>query len=66
VTVLMQVQLIPPKFLCAGCNIYSSRCQIFVAVSIKVAVFGSMMPCSLIVISAAEEHAACCFRVEGR
>jgi hypothetical protein len=66
VTVLMQVQLILPKFLCAGCHTYSSRCQIFVAVSIKVAVFGSMMPCSLIVMSATEEHGACCFRLEGR
>lgn len=64
--VLMQVHLIPPKFLCAGCRMYSSRCQVFVAVSIKVAVFGSMMPCSLIVMSAAEEHAACCFKLEGR
>jgi hypothetical protein len=58
VTVLMQVQLIPPKFLCAGCHMYVSRYQVFVAVSIKVAVFGSMMSCSLIVMSAAEEHAA--------
>lgn len=65
-TVLMQVQLIPPKFLCAGCQMYSSRCQVFVAVSIKFTLFGSMMPCSLIVMRAAEEHAACCFRVEGR
>ena len=65
-TVLMQVQLIPPKFLCARCHMYSSRCQVFVAVSIKVAVFGSMMPCSLRVMSAAQEHAACCFRLEGR
>jgi len=45
---------------------YSSRRQGFVAVSIKVAVFGSMMPCSFIVMSAEEEHAAFCFRVEGR
>jgi hypothetical protein len=65
VTVLMQVQLISPKFLCAGCHMYISRCQVFVALSIKVAVFGSMMQCSLIVMSAAEEHAACCFRLGG-
>jgi hypothetical protein len=45
---------------------YSCRCYVFVAVSIKVAVFGSMMPCGLIVMSAAEEHAACCFRLDGR
>jgi MinD superfamily P-loop ATPase len=64
-TVLMQVQLIPLKFLCAGCHMCTSRCQVFVAVSIKVAVFGSTMPCSLIVMSAAEEHAACCFRLGG-
>jgi len=63
--VLMRVQLIPPKFLCAGYHMYISRCQVFVAVSIKVAVFGCTMPCSLIVMSAAEEHAACCFRLEG-
>ena len=63
-TLLMQVQLIPSKFLCAGCHMYSSRCQVFVALSIKVAIFGSMMPCSLILISAAEEHASCCFRLE--
>jgi hypothetical protein len=62
----MQVQLIPLKFLCAGYLMYSSGCQVFVTVSIKVAIFGSMTPCSLIVMNVAEELAACFFRLEGR